>query len=185
MQGKICKTCLEFKPYEFFTKQEKSRGGYVHHCKQCRVAKQKAKRASDSEYAEKCRERCRAWRKNNPVASYESNKSWKERNPLKNHLFNVKGKAKANNIPFNITCDDIVIPEYCPILGLKLEYNKNQTEDNSISIDRIIPELGYVKGNVQVISLLANKMKNSATPEQLHMFANWVKTNIKLEDTNE
>jgi hypothetical protein len=44
----------------------------------------------------------------------------------------------------------------------------------SPSLDRIKPELGYVPGNIQVISARANVMKNDATPEELLAFANWV-----------
>jgi hypothetical protein len=41
-------------------------------------------------------------------------------------------------------------------------------------LDKIVPELGYVKGNVQVISTLANTMKNQASIEQLLTFAHSV-----------
>jgi hypothetical protein len=44
----------------------------------------------------------------------------------------------------------------------------------SASLDRIIPELGYIKGNVRVISLLANQMKWNATKEQLLTFCRGV-----------
>lgn len=43
-----------------------------------------------------------------------------------------------------------------------------------MSIDRIFPHLGYVKNNIQVISHKANRMKNSATLDELELFARWV-----------
>ena len=44
----------------------------------------------------------------------------------------------------------------------------------SASVDRIIPELGYVKGNIRVISLLANQIKWNVTKEQLLTFCKGV-----------
>lgn len=69
-----------------------------------------------------------------------------------------------------------MIPEFCPVLGMKLECNAGtgHAKQNSPSLDKVIPELGYVKGNVQVISYLANVMKHDATPEQMLRFAKWV-----------
>ena len=66
----------------------------------------------------------------------------------------------------------------CPVFGIPLSQGCPSgawTERyTSPSIDRIIPELGYVKGNIQVISFLANVMKHNATKEQLKLFALWV-----------
>ena len=73
---------------------------------------------------------------------------------------------------FNITVDDIVIPEFCPYLGIRLSTDpKDKSEDNYYSGDRKDSAKGYVKGNVQVISRLANIMKNKTTEEQLLKFA--------------
>lgn len=84
----------------------------------------------------------------------------------------TKERALKDGIPFDIELSDVVIPTHCPYLGIELTHNlgKGFLDSNS-SIDKIIPELGYIKGNIQVISRLANQMKNSATKEQLLMFA--------------
>ena len=76
-------------------------------------------------------------------------------------------RAKNKNIPIDITVDDIIIPECCPILGIKLFSGINIACDNSPTIDRIKPELGYVKGNIQVLSYRANMLKSNATIEEL------------------
>lgn len=41
--------------------------------------------------------------------------------------------------------------------------------NNSPTIDRINPKLGYIKGNVWVISNKANRFKNDATLEELEL----------------
>jgi hypothetical protein len=93
------------------------------------------------------------------------------KNIKKTLLGKANKRAKRENIPFDLTIDDIYIPSHCPLLGIKLKSNmhsKNGTAaPNSPSIDRIYPHLGYIKGNIIVISYAANAFKNSATPQQL------------------
>lgn len=73
---------------------------------------------------------------------------------------------------FNIDVSDIVIPEYCPLLNIKLSTDpKDKDNDNYYTGDRRDSSKGYVKGNIQVISLKANRMKNKSTQEQLLKFA--------------
>jgi hypothetical protein len=73
---------------------------------------------------------------------------------------------------FNIEVSDIVIPNKCPYLDIELSTNYNDHDKpNYYSIDRIDSSKGYVKGNIQVISRLANTMKNGATIEQLKVFS--------------
>lgn len=82
----------------------------------------------------------------------------------------AKQRARLKNIPFTITLTDIVIPTHCPILGLELVRNKGgkRALPNSPSLDRINPTLGYVPGNVRVISFRANTIKNDATKEEIY-----------------
>ena len=70
---------------------------------------------------------------------------------------------------------DIIIPTYCPILKIKLLFSKNIVQDNSPSVDRIIPELGYVKGNIQIISFKANRIKGHATINELELIIKYIK----------
>lgn len=84
----------------------------------------------------------------------------------------AKERAKKVGLDFNITIDDFKLPKYCPFLGIELTHylGKGQLFSNS-SLDRIDNTKGYVKGNVQVISRLANTMKSNASKEQLLEFA--------------
>ena len=89
----------------------------------------------------------------------------------------AKSRAERDGVPFDIVPEDIIIPEYCPIFSnMRLvPGNDGYTKNCAPSLDKIIPELGYVKGNIWVISSFANAMKNSATLEQLHIFAEKIK----------
>lgn len=92
---------------------------------------------------------------------------------IKGLLSRAKKRAALYNLEFNLTLEDIELPKYCPILGLELGIGKKGGSDNSYSLDRIDSSKGYIKGNVQVISRLANAMKNSANPEILEKFAKY------------
>lgn len=86
-------------------------------------------------------------------------------------LYSAKQRATKLNLPFNLTLDDVSIPEKCPIFGTILEISTKIAKDNSPSLDRIIPNLGYVKGNVIVISYRANVLKRDASPDELMKLA--------------
>jgi hypothetical protein len=70
----------------------------------------------------------------------------------------AKYRAKQKSLDFNITKEDIVIPDTCPLLGTPMK---------SPSLDRIDSTKGYIKGNVWVISNRANTLKNDATLKEL------------------
>ena len=65
----------------------------------------------------------------------------------------------------------------CPILGVKMEWGGQR--ENSPSLDRIVPEKGYVKGNVMWVCDKANTMKSNANAEELKKFAKWIRKTIK------
>ena len=81
-------------------------------------------------------------------------------------LREAKRRSKKRNIYFNITLDDITMESRCPILGTLFKVGRENWQ-NSPSLDRIDNRRGYEKGNVIVVSLMANSIKNQATPEQI------------------
>lgn len=83
----------------------------------------------------------------------------------------ARDRAKASNIICNITSEDIKLVNTCIYRNVPLEYSNSIPTNNSASLDKIIPQLGYVKGNVQVISMLANNMKSNASPAELITFS--------------
>jgi hypothetical protein len=96
-------------------------------------------------------------------------------NPSRTRLSTLRYRAKRTGLAFNLEEEDIIFPDYCPILGLPLIISGTGHNPNNVSVDRIIPALGYVKGNIQFISYRANTMKSDASPEELVLFAKWVK----------
>lgn len=83
-------------------------------------------------------------------------KRWQDKDQRRVLLNRSKYRAKKLSIEFNLTVEDIIIPKICPILLIPLVINKGQSQSNSISLDRIDNEKGYIKGNVAVISKRAN-----------------------------
>jgi len=90
-----------------------------------------------------------------------------------NNYRGCRERARKKNLPFDLERSDIEVPQICPALGVPLYRSKQGFDPNVASVDRIIPELGYVKDNIQVISMQANTMKNNAPPELLLKFATW------------
>lgn len=91
----------------------------------------------------------------------------KQKDPRRSLLFSAQYRAKKMGLPINISLEDIIIPTVCPVLGLVLVRNKKYGLDNSISLDRVDPTKGYVKGNIAVMSHRANRLKDNATIEEL------------------
>lgn len=96
-------------------------------------------------------------------------------------LIAARTRAKQKGLPFTITDKDVVMPEFCPILGIPLFRGKGGHTFNSPSLDRIVPELGYVPGNVHVISRKANTMKSNASLQELVLLGQWAVRRIHGE----
>lgn len=90
----------------------------------------------------------------------------------------AKLRAHKRGLPFNLTVEDIHIPEFCPVLGLKLCIGRSErggVGEASPSLDRLIPSLGYVVGNVRVISWRANRLKCDASLDEVEKIAAYMR----------
>lgn len=112
------------------------------------------------------------WNKKNPERLAISAKKYALENPRKIMLATCKQRATKNNLEFSLTEEDFIFPETCPYLNVPLTYTRGEgRQPTNYSVDRIDSSRGYVSGNIQIISDLANRMKQNATPVQLVTFA--------------
>jgi len=118
------------------------------------------------------KENIKKWRKLNKDKLKDYATKYLNKNREKYMLQNSKRRANRKGIPFSLALGDIVIPEYCPILGIKLEFGGSV--DTSPSIDRIDNSKGYHKDNIHVISGRANAIKRDATIEELVKITNYL-----------
>ena len=107
-------------------------------------------------------------------------------------IFASKTKAKKQGVPHNITKEYIksIIPKdkMCPILKVPFDFTKtkgNKIHPHAMSLDRIIPELGYVEGNVMWISHRANMIKGEATAKEVCLVGLFMAENDKIFNDKE
>lgn len=89
--------------------------------------------------------------------------------PEKSLLKRAKQRADDLGVAFNLEIGDIFVPKFCPALGIPIIPGGRRSY-NSPSLDRVLPQKGYVKGNVRVISDRANRLKSHFTLAQIRMF---------------
>lgn len=160
---KTCSKCKKSKEFSEFHKKKNHKDGRRTRCIPCE------------------REDRLLALKRNPGCEYKRERQRGLKDRAQYMLHGAKGRAKVRNIEFNLTKEDITIPEYCPILGVKLTVGIMSHQDKyGPSLDRIDNSKGYIKGNVMVISKRANAMKNDASLEELKAFAQYYTNLDKL-----
>lgn len=128
----------------------------------------------------------REWLKRNPekAAANRQRQYDRKRNPetwAADRLSNIKCRCKRNGLDFDLDEDDLLLPGVCPVLGIPLALGLPATHPNSVHVDRLDPNQGYVKGNVQIISGRANYLKKDATLEEMRAVLEYMeKANAEL-----
>lgn len=156
-----CRTCGVEKASTFFWKQASSKLGYQTECKPCMRDRHNSWRAAN-------RERAR-------YISKKAQEKSRRRDPLRALLVNARARSKKNGCEFDLSVNDLQMPEACPVLGIPLISSmgtgSGRFTDNSPSVDRIDNSRGYTKDNVVIVSWRANRIKGDATPEELMLVA--------------
>ena len=144
MEQKQCYTCCEKKPVREFYLDKAKKDGRSYECKECQKRRQYTYRNWAGRLCDYARRR-----------------------------------ARKKNLPFDLTPAYLrtLYVKHCPALGMELFYGAGKGElrglDNA-SLDRILPDLGYVRGNVQIISFQANVLKGRLNPRQMIFFGRWL-----------
>jgi len=147
MSYKTCSKCKKEKPVSAFHRDGRKPGGLRYDCKSCRAYVYRARRADN-------------------------------RNGLlqREMLRGARRRAMASGVPCTITARDIVIPDRCPILDIPLSAaGEGHSTYNSPTLDCMVPDKGYVPGNVVVLSDRANRIKSDATSSEVGKVFAWMK----------
>lgn len=181
VESKFCSKCGETKAIDQFNRNNYLKDGHKYYCRACEKVLNNTRRSNRIQQgicpvrnvnsldgSTRCA-KCTEYRKSYRRQHYR-------KDPRPQLLKEAQRRAKTHGLNFNITLDDIPLPERCPVLGIRLEVGAENL-DNSPSIDRFIPELGYVKGNVTLISHRANRIKSNATIKELKQIVRWMEKN--------
>ena len=101
----------------------------------------------------------------------------KERDPIHTYFVAKRSECKQKGFPFNLTEQYLkdIWQDSCPVFNTPMVIGTGGRGDGYNShLDRIIPEHGYVKGNVAWISGRANRIKYNATVSDLRAIADWM-----------
>lgn len=116
---------------------------------------EKVKELRQGWYAENGREYYRKWAADKRVSD-----------PVLFILRNARNRAKKLGVEFNLTRDDIVVPDVCPVLGLTIFKGEGHGRDNSPSVDRFDTCKGYTADNIRIVSWRANRLKSDGTLDE-------------------
>ena len=171
-----CKSCKN----EYYKKNKKK---VVAKTKEYYEENKEKMRAKQSAYRQQNKDKMRIqhkiWRQKNKEKISAQRQARREQHKgiidyaLRSLLAGAKSRAKIKNLPFDLTLEwlEAMVVSHCPITLQPLDWFKEQVVNarhtpNSPSIDRVIPELGYVQSNCAIISHRGNTIKNSGTIDE-------------------
>jgi hypothetical protein len=110
------------------------------------------------------------------LANIKTNREQKKDTPewqVRQMFMNARRRAIRDGLKFDITKDDITIPARCPILDVP--FGPTNTPFTP-TLDRVNNDRGYVKGNVAVVTKIANSMKGKFTLQDVERLLAYMRT---------
>lgn len=171
---------------KYFTNKPCSRGHISYRyvasgmCAACASEKAKKSWAAGERTTSKNRTRSvKQW--NDSEKARTAKKQWKDKNPKRAWATSVVGGAKLRaslkGIVFDLTSKYVesITPDRCPVFNEPFLFVGNKVmQPFSATLDRLDPAKGYVQGNVVVISMKANSIKNAYGSAEIKMVADWL-----------
>lgn len=144
-------------------------------CQGCQKDKPPDQYSSRSDRSGRLRPYCKLCSNDIQRARYHNHKI---RSPFKHLCTRVKARAKSKGVPFNLTPEylESIWTGFCPVLGVGLSFETDRRQPDAVQLDRLVPEEGYVIGNVWFMSSKANRMKDAATVDEVEALFNWMVT---------
>lgn len=145
-------------------------------CKTYYANHKEQEKIKDKQYREKNKEkiskRNKEWTNKNKDKLKERDQNLRQKDPIAYLCKSIEKRIKKSNMQYDPNIYILLKNEYnksnlCKCFGIEIQYNKNGHKDNSISIDRVNNNLGYIVGNVQLICYRANAIKSNSTIDEL------------------
>lgn len=151
---KKCFKCKTRKYVEEFSKNRSRPDGYQKVCKECFASYKSVQNG---------------YRRKSKLVKTD------KRIRLKNRLSGIKSRAKRINVPFDLDVDFLLNllekQKYrCYYSGIEMKFHNGISQYDSVSLERKIPELGYIKENVVFCAYCINSLKGGMTETKFHEF---------------
>ena len=151
-----CQACGQTKPVEQFPVRNDRSGRYRPYCAGCARDAQRARYAAH-----------------------------KKQQPFKLKVTRARSRAQHLRVPFDLTAVylESLWTGTCPVIGQSIHLAEvDRSDEFAAELDRFIPALGYVKGNVAFLSRRANRLKNNTTTTELKQLLNWMEQHETAKD---
>lgn len=149
----LCHSCKQYKPLDCFDKN------------------------IDKWFRAEKDSRCKECKRNAYLRRKEKNRGSKDLNRLLYERFHgLKDRARKKDIQCNIDLQYLhelqnTQKGLCALSGIPMTYYFDSGRvPTNVSVDRINSNLGYIKGNLQLVCMAVNQMKSDLTIEQLKYF---------------